>query len=97
MGRDLLWTRRPAINVAVAARWSLAVWRVTISTSSLANTWHDARYALGRMTRDDHLARYGDPATRKYSAIAVDELGDVHEGTPRRPIRVYVFGFSSGA
>jgi hypothetical protein len=91
--------RRPwrAVNVAIAAVVLIAIWRVNDFSKLVDNTRHDAAYALGRMTRSDHLARYGDRATRKYSALAMDELGEfmrAHSGA-RDP--VYVFGFSAGA
>jgi hypothetical protein len=51
----------------------------------------------GAMTRSEHLARYGDRTTRKYSALAMDELGAFMESHSTSTESVYVFGFSSGA
>lgn len=84
-------------NVAVIAIVLVAVWRVNDFTKLVDNTWHDARYALGRTTRTDHLARYGDRSTRKYSALAMDELGAFLRSHSGPADTVYVFGFSSGA
>jgi hypothetical protein len=85
------------VNVACVAVVLIGIWRVNDFSKLLDNTRHDANYALGRMTRTDHLARYGDRATRKYSALAMDELGGFlrSQSVPADP--VFVFGFSSGA
>ena len=90
-------TRSRIMNAGLAAVVLIAAWRVCNPPKLVDNTWQDARYALGRVTRAEHLARYGDRATRKYSALAVDELGAFMQShsTPADP--VYVFGFSSGA
>jgi hypothetical protein len=73
------------------------VWRVNDFPKLADNTWHDARYALGRITREEHLARYGDRATRKYSALAMDELATFMQAHSEPDDTVYLFGFSSGA
>jgi hypothetical protein len=80
--------------VAVLA---VAIWRVNDFPKLLENTRHDAEYALGRASVEEHLGRYGDRAMRKYSALAVAELGAFlrAHSTPRD--RVLVFGFSCGA
>jgi hypothetical protein len=85
------------VNVALIVMVMVAVWRVNDFTKLVDNTWHDARYAFGRMTRTDHLARYGDRSTRKYSALAMDELGTFLRSHSAPGDPVYVFGFSSGA
>jgi len=85
------------VNVAVALVIVVAVWRVNDFDKLAGNTWHDARYLLGRTTRAEHLARYGDRATRKYSAQAMDELGGFMRDRTAAPDTVFVFGFSSGA
>ncbi|MEP6917728.1 MAG: hypothetical protein ABJC89_18915 [Acidobacteriota bacterium] len=93
----VVWSRRPAVNAAVAVLLVIAVWRVNDFPKLVDNTWRDAAYATGRISATEHLARYGDRATRKYSALAVDELGafmDTH-AAPRDT--VLVFGFSAGA
>lgn len=88
--------RRPA-QIAAVMLVAIAVWRVNEFGNLARNVDHDASYAVGRIGRDEHLARYGDPGRRKYSALAMDQLGTfVRERTaPSDPI--YVFGFSGGA
>jgi hypothetical protein len=94
-----LWSRRRSVNAAAAIVIviAIAVWRVNDFPKLVENTWHDARYALGRISRADHLARYGDRATRKYSALAVEELGAFMQAHSAADDAVYVFGFSGGA
>jgi hypothetical protein len=88
--------QRPA-RVAAIALLAFAVWRVNEFSNLVRNVEHDGSYAFGRISREEHLARYGDPGRRKYSALAMDQLGTfVRERTsPNDPI--YVFGFSGGA
>lgn len=93
----LLWTRRRIVNLAAIAVIAVGVWRVNDFPKLVTNTAQDASYAAGRISLTDHLARYGDRTTRKYSALAMRELADVLErrAAPNEP--VYVFGFSSAA
>jgi len=84
-------------NAALIVIILIGVWRVNDFRKLVDNTWHDARYAFGRMTRMDHLARYGDRSTRKYSALAMDELGTFLRSHSEAVDTIYVFGFSSGA
>jgi len=93
----LLLTRSRILNTMMVVVVLVAVWRVSNPPKLVDNTWHDANYALGRMTRTEHLARYGDRATRKYSALAIDELGAFMRTHSEPADAVYVFGFSSGA
>jgi hypothetical protein len=93
----LVFTRNRVLSVAAAAAVLVAVWRVDDFPKLVDNTWKDTRYALGRMTREEHLGRYGDRTTRKYSALAVEELAAFLRSHSARPEPVYVFGFSSGA
>jgi hypothetical protein len=93
----LLLTRSRVVNTIIALSVLVAVWRVNDFQKLGDNTWHDAKYALGRMTRTEHLARYGDRTTRKYSALAIDELGTFMRAHSEPADAVYVFGFSSGA
>jgi hypothetical protein len=72
------------------------VWRVNDFPKLVDNTWRDARYAAGRVAREEHLARYGDRTTRKYSALAIDELGSFMRSHTEPVDTIYVFGFSSG-
>lgn len=96
-GGAILWTRRRVVNAIAAAVVAVAVWRVNDFPKLVENTWHDARYAAGRTTREEHLARYGDRATRKYSALAVAQLGTFLRNHSQPHDHVYVFGFSCGA
>ena len=94
---SILWQRWWPINAAAAILIAIGVWRVNDFPKLVDNTWHDARYALGRVTRTEHLARYGDRATRKYSALAMDELAAFMRMHSAPADSVYVFGFSPGA
>jgi hypothetical protein len=93
----LLWTRRRMVNALGALILAVAVWRVNDFPKLLENTLHDAQYAAGRTSLQEHLARYGDRTTRKYSALAVTELGVFLRAHSHPYDRVYVFGFSCGA
>jgi hypothetical protein len=92
-----LWSRSRMANVAAIAVICIAVWRVNDFRKLFENTWHDARYATGRSSEEEHLERYGDRSTRKYSALAVSQLGSFLLAHARPGERVYVFGFSCGA
>jgi hypothetical protein len=94
---SILWNRRPLINAAAAVVLAIAVWRVNDFPKLVANTRHDALYALGRIDRAHHLEVYGDRATRKYSALAVTELGEFMAARSAPDDTVFVFGFSCGA
>jgi hypothetical protein len=93
----LVFTRTRALSVLAAAAIAVAVWRVNDFPKLVDNTWRDARYAMGRVERAEHLARYGDRATRKYSALAMEELGAFMRSHSEASQPVYIFGFSSGA
>jgi hypothetical protein len=93
----VLWTRRRMVNAVAAIVIAIAVWRVNDFTKLVDNTWHDARYMTGRIGRVEHLARYGERSTRKYSALAVAELGEFMRSHSAPADAVYVFGFSGGA
>jgi hypothetical protein len=94
---QIVFTRTHALSLLVAAAVAVGVWRVNDFPKLVDNTWRDAGYAVGRVTREEHLARYGDRSTRKYSALAVDELGTFMRSQSEPDDTVYVFGFSSGA
>jgi 4-amino-4-deoxy-L-arabinose transferase-like glycosyltransferase len=96
-GGSRLRTPWRVVNLGLVGIVAIGIWRVNDFSKLVDNTRHDARYALGRMTRTDHLARYGDRATRKYSALAMDELGTFLRSHSQPADAVYVFGFSSGA
>jgi hypothetical protein len=93
----LVFTRTRALSILAALAVAVGVWRVNDFPKLVDNTWRDARYALGRVTREEHLARYGDRATRKYSALAMAELGSFMRARTAPTDTIYVFGFSSGA
>lgn len=93
----VLWSRRALVNGVCALAIGIAVWRVNDFTKLVDNTSHDAKYMLGRMSRPEFLARYGDRTMRKYSALAVEELGDFLGARTSPDDRVYIFGFSCGA
>ena len=96
-GGSILWTRWRVVNAIALIAIAVGVWRVNNFPKLVDNTWHDAHYAFRGISRDDHLARYGDRATRKYSALAVAELGTFLRAHSRPQDHVYVFGFSCGA
>jgi hypothetical protein len=93
----IVFTRTYVLSWLAAAAVIVGVWRVDDFPKLVDNTWRDAEYAFGRVTREEHLARYGDRATRKYSALAMDELGTFMREHSDPDDTVYVFGFSSGA
>ncbi len=96
-GATFVRTRSRAVNVAIAIAVLVGVYRVNDFDKLASNTWHDAQYLMGRTTWAEHLARYGDRTTRKYSAQAMDELGTFMRDRTAPADPVYVFGFSSGA
>jgi hypothetical protein len=96
-GATFVRTRSRVGNLLIAAAIAVAVWRVDDFRKLFDNTRHDLRFILGQTTWDEHLARYGDRSTRKYSAQAVDELGRYMQSHTAATDTVYVFGFSSGA
>jgi hypothetical protein len=96
-GATFLRTRSRTLNILIAAVVAFAVWRVNDFGKLVDNTRHDLRFVRGQTTPAEHLARYGDRSTRKYSAQAMDELGHFMQSHSAPADRVYVFGFSSGA
>ena len=96
-GATFIRTRWLVVNAAIAMAVLVAVYRVDDFNKLAENTWHDAKYALGRTTWAEHLARYGDRSTRKYSAQAMDELATFMRNRTASSDTVYIFGFSSGA
>jgi hypothetical protein len=96
-GATFVRTPSRALNVAIAIAVLVGVYRVNDFDKLASNTWHDAQYLMGRTTWAEHLARYGDRSTRKYSAQAMDELGTFMRDHTAPADSVYVFGFSSGA
>ena len=63
-----------------------------------ANVWHDTQFAIGRIDRRTHLARYGGARDAdKYSANDNMDLGVFLSSRTQPHEYVYVFGFSPGA
>jgi hypothetical protein len=93
----LLWSRRSVVNVIALAIVGYGAWRVNNFQKLVENTWHDARYVMGTVSREEHLARYGEPNVRKYSAIAVEHLSEYLRTHTAPSDPVLVFGFSPGA
>jgi hypothetical protein len=93
----ILWNRRRVVNAAAAVALTIAVWRVNDFPKLAASTRHDARYALGQIDRREHLEAYGDRTARKYSALAIAELGQFMGARSSPQETVYVFGFSCAA
>jgi hypothetical protein len=87
---------RPA-QIIVLALLAVAVWRVNEFSNYGPNIVHDAKYLAGRISREEHLAHYGDRDVRKYSAGAMTELAAFIKGRTAPADRIYIFGFSSGA
>jgi len=96
-GAMFLRTSSRVANTVLACLIIVAIWRVNDFGKLTDNTRHDLRYMTGGLTRSEHLGRYGDRATRKYSALAMDELGGFMESHSTPQDTVYVFGFSSAA
>jgi hypothetical protein len=92
-------------KLPAAARWIVvlvlagATWRVGVDPfpKLAANIWHDTQYAIGRIDRRTHLAKYGSREVDKYSALDNRDLGEFFATRTRPEETVYVFGFSSGA
>jgi hypothetical protein len=92
-------------KLPAAARWvvvlvlAVATWRVGVDPfpKLAGNVWHDMQYALGRIDRRTHLAKYGARDVDKYSALDNRDLGDFLASHTRPDETVYVFGYSSGA
>jgi hypothetical protein len=93
----VLWTRRRMVNAVAAVLIAIAVWRVNDFRKLVDNTWRDAQYLAGRIGRVEYFGHYGERTTRKYSALAVAELGEFMRSHSAREETVYVFGFSGGA
>lgn len=96
-GGSLLQTRNRWVNAAAIVLIGVGVARVNEFPKLVQNVAHDARYALGYTSRDEHLARYGEPEQRKFSAIASAQLADFIRGATSPDDRIYIFGFAGGA
>ena len=58
------------------------------------NVWHDTQYALGRIDRRTHLAKYGSRDVDKYSALDNMDIGAFLASQRQPDETVYVFGYS---
>ena len=96
-GGSLLVARNRWLNLVAAALAVVAVARVNEFPKLAQNIAHDAAYALGQMSREEHLSRYGEPERRKYSAIAMAQLADVIRDSTSPDDRILIFGFAGGA
>ncbi len=96
-GGMFLRTSSRIANALIICAIVVAVWRVNDFGKLVDNTRHDLHFMSGAMPRSEHLARYGDRATRKYSALAMDELGAFMQSHSASTDTVYVFGFSAAA
>jgi hypothetical protein len=85
----------PMMGATVIVLIAIAVWRVNQFPKLFEQTLFDARYAAGRMARQEHLARYADE--RKYSALAAEQLSEYLRSHSTPTERVYVFGFTCAA
>lgn len=94
------------MRLPVLARWAVVLlvaygtWRVGDDPfPKLARTvWHDTQYALGRIDRRTHLARYGGARdVDKYSALDNMDIGAFLASNTAPDESVYVFGFSPGS
>jgi hypothetical protein len=90
----------------VAVRWIVGLalaygcWRVgsePFPRKVAVNVWRDAEYAIGRVDRRTHLARFGGRDIDKFSALDNLDIGTflAQKTTPNDT--VFVFGFSPGA
>jgi len=96
-GAIFLRTTSRIANTVIIGLIVVGVWRVNDFGKLVDNTRHDLRFMRGAISRSEHLSRYGDRTTRKYSALAMDELGAFMQSHSTSTDTVYVFGFSSGA
>jgi hypothetical protein len=98
-------TTLPALPVVgrwiVVALVAYGTWRVgddPFPEKLAASVWHDTRYAIGRIDRRAHLARYGGSREiDKYSALDNADLGAFLASRTTAAETVYVFGFSPGS
>ncbi len=88
-------------------RWAVAIviaygsWRAgsePFPRKLAVNVWHDTEYAIGRVDRRSHLARFGGGRDGdKYSALDNIDIGWFLAQKTRPDETVYVFGFSPGS
>jgi hypothetical protein len=90
--RDRAGRAAPALGALALAVVAIAVWRVNQFPKLFEQTAFDTSYAIGRVSRSDYLARYGDD--RKYSALDAAQLAATVRATTGPDDRIYVFGFT---
>lgn len=88
---------RAPIRAAVLLLVAFGAWRVTDFDKLPRNSAHDIAYATGRISRDEHLARYGGQRDDKYAALSQARLADYLRARTEPGDPVYIFGFSPGA
>ena len=88
-----------ALQWIVAIVLAVFVWRAGSDPfPKLAdNIWQDTRYALGKVDRRTHLARFGGRDVDKYSALDNADLGAFFAAHTRPDESIYVFGYSPAA
>jgi hypothetical protein len=87
-------------RVIVVLLVAFGTWRVGVDPfPKLArNVWLDTQYAIGRVDRRTHLARYGgERDTDKYSALDNMDIGAFLASKTAPDETVYVFGYSPGS
>lgn len=94
-----LWRHAgPLLRGAACGLIALGLWRVTPFDKALETTRDDIRMALGQVTREAYLARFGDlDAGDKYSALAMTELAGHLRVSTGPNDHVLLFGFSPDA
>jgi hypothetical protein len=88
--------RRLVVRAAVLLLVAIAAWRVTDFDKIPRNALHDLAYMTGRISREEHLARYGGRAEDKYVAVSVWRLARYLGERTSTADHVYIFGFSPG-
>jgi hypothetical protein len=88
---------RPVVRAAIILLVAYGAWRVADFDKIPRNAAHDLAYMTGRISRDEHLARYGGQPDAKYAALSVHRLGAYLKPRTKPSDPVYIFGFSPGA
>lgn len=95
----MAWRRASLVpRLLLLALVATGTWRVTTIPKGIEYTWHDVEYLRGRISREAHLARFGQAGSGdKYSAWAIDELAGYLRARTGPDDTVLVFGFSPAA
>ena len=88
---------RTPLRVAVVLLVAYGAWRVNEFDKIPRNAAHDLAFITGRLSREDHLARYGGQPDAKYAALSVHRLAGYLEQRTSPSDFIYIFGFSPGA